>query len=186
MQDECRAVRDLAAARGLTLGTGESLTGGLLMAFLTRRPGATATCRAGAVVYADAAKRAVLGVSEGTLRDHGNVSEACVKEMAAGVVARLGADVGLATTGFAGPSGERVGEVWVAVAVARPSGVLVEARQHVFSGADRDSIREGACRLCLNLAQEVLERVPVPEKMAAALETAGASATAAAAPETSP
>ena len=187
MQDECRAVRDLAAARGLTLGTGESLTGGLLMSYLTRRPGATSTCHVGVCVYADAAKRAVLGVSEATLQEHGNVSEACAREMAAGVVTRLGADVGIATTGFAGPSGERVGEVWVAVAVAGPSRTpaVVETRQDVLLG-DRDNIRQGACELALALAHEVLERLPLPAKETAETEASGGAVDASCAPETSP
>ena len=150
-------LRDLASSLGWTLGTGESLTGGLLFAKLTEAPGASAVCHASAVVYSDKAKISILGVRENTLAKTTNVSEQTVREMAIGVVEMLGANVGIATTGFAGPGGKRVGEVWVAVALRICSGkIKCHARMHSLTGS-RSCIRLGACHSAMKLALEVLE-----------------------------
>ncbi len=120
---------------GLSLAVAESLTGGLLGARITDVPGASDVFRGGLVSYASDLKRELLGVSEGPV-----VSEPAATEMAAGARRLLGADVGLATTGVAGPAeqdGHPVGTVFVAVAL----GEHVHARR-LQLGGNRKQIRQ--------------------------------------------
>jgi len=108
-------VLDLCAEQGLTLGTAESLTGGLIAQRLTSTPGSSRAFRGGVITYATEVKTAVLGVPDGP-----SVSEEMVEAMALGVCERLGADVSVATTGVAGPDsweGIPPGTVWIATCV---------------------------------------------------------------------
>lgn len=120
----------------------ESCTGGLIGAALTSAPGASKVFWGGLISYDDAAKRALLGVSEASLRRHGAVSRTVAEEMAAGVRRVAGSTWSLAVTGVAGPSGgsaaKPVGTVWIAL-----DGPSRGVRCHNFTG-DRDAIREAA------------------------------------------
>ena len=98
-------VLDLCRSHGLTLATAESCTGGLVAARLTAVPGASAAFLGGLVAYANDVKRAGLGVPEELLEEHGAVSAEVAQAMAHGIRERLGADVGVAVTGVAGPDG---------------------------------------------------------------------------------
>jgi nicotinamide-nucleotide amidase len=103
--------------RGITVALAESLTGGLLCAALTEVPGASAVVRGGVVAYATELKASILGVSPELLASHGAVDGDVALEMAVGAAARLGADIGLSTTGVAGPEpqdGKAVGTVFIA------------------------------------------------------------------------
>jgi nicotinamide-nucleotide amidase len=104
-------VLDLCRQRGLTLAVAESVTGGLVSGRLTDIPGASDVFVGGIVSYAASVKRQLLGVSSGPV-----VSESTAREMAAGVREQLGADVGLALTGVAGPDeqdGQPAGTLFV-------------------------------------------------------------------------
>lgn len=106
------------AAQGVTVAVAESLTGGLVLAALTAVPGASAVVRGGPVVYATDTKHTMLGVDATLLGTHGPVDSEVAEAMAVGVRVRWAADVGLATTGVAGPepqAGRPVGEVFVAL-----------------------------------------------------------------------
>jgi len=108
-------VLDLCAEQGLTLGTAESLTGGLIAQRLTSTPGSSKAFRGGVITYATDVKTAVLGAPEGP-----SVSEEMVEAMALGACEALGTDVSVATTGVAGPEGwEGIppGTVWIATCV---------------------------------------------------------------------
>ena len=104
--------------RGLTLAVAESCTGGAIAAAVTSVPGASAVFCGGVVAYSNAAKEDLLGVPERALVADGAVSERVALAMAAGARRRFSADVGLATTGIAGPTGgtpdKPVGTVWLA------------------------------------------------------------------------
>ena len=100
----------LCRARGLTLATAESCTGGLVAARLTSVPGASDVFLGGVVAYADTVKEAELGVPADVLAAHGAVSAETAAAMAAGARARLGADVAVAVTGVAGPGRRHRGE----------------------------------------------------------------------------
>lgn len=125
----------LLVEQGRTLAVAESLTGGLVAARLVAIPGASDWFRGGVVAYASEVKHDVLGVPEGPV-----VSEAAAMAMADGVRRVLGADVGLATTGVAGPTeqeGQPPGTVWLGLAVDGD----VDAVQVRLPG-DRDRVRQ--------------------------------------------
>ena len=95
----------LLTEKGVTLACAESCTGGLLTSAVADVPGASAVLIEGAVTYANDAKMRRLGVREETLARHGAVSRETAAEMAAGIARTAGADVGVSTTGIAGPDG---------------------------------------------------------------------------------
>lgn len=152
------APRDAAAAlarlraRGWTLGIAESLTGGMLAAALISVPGASATVRGAIVAYATPLKHSLLGVDAALLAEHGAVHPEVARQMADGVrraVAIDGrpADVGIATTGIAGPEspdGQPVGTVHIGVSTPDDSRVLT-LRLH----GDRETIRSESVQYAL-------------------------------------
>lgn len=113
-------VGEMLAERGLTVAMGESCTGGALAARLTRVPGASRYVLGGVLAYCNSVKENELGVPEADLAEHGAVSEPVALAMARGARTLTGADIGLATTGVAGPTGgtpeKPVGTVWIAYA----------------------------------------------------------------------
>lgn len=131
------------AARGLTLATAESCTGGLLGAALTDVPGSSAVYRGGVISYATAVKHQVLGVPAQLLDSLGPVSQPVAEAMALGACRVLGAQVALSTTGLAGPGGDSfgnpVGRVWIALAWAGQ----VYAQCCQFTGS-RQQVRQAA------------------------------------------
>lgn len=156
MADVGDLVRRLAE-RGLTVGTGESLTAGLVAATMADVPGASAVLRGGVVAYAPQVKADVLGVTAPTLAG-GLVSRGVAEAMADGARRATGADLGVGTTGVAGPEahdGEPVGSVWIAVAADDAS-----AARHLSLSGDRASIRRQTVAACWDLMVEVLDRLP--------------------------
>jgi len=137
-------VGGLLAERGLTLAIGESCTGGLAAELVTRIAGSSRYFLGAAVVYANSAKTELLGVPPALIAEHGAVSAAVARAMAEGVRTRLGADLGLAFTGIAGPDGgtpeKPVGLVHWALATA--SGT--QLRERVLSGRRLDIRRRAA------------------------------------------
>jgi nicotinamide-nucleotide amidase len=148
---------------GLTLGTAESLTGGLLVEHLVRVPGASAVLRGAVVAYAPEVKREVLGVPATVLDQHGTISAACARAMAAGVRRVLACDVAIATTGVAGPDpseGHPPGTVHVAVEWGAGAGEEVSTdRAFTFHGS-RVRIRSQAVHEGLLLALRALPPAP--------------------------
>jgi nicotinamide-nucleotide amidase len=148
-EDLARAAIELLIARGETIATAESLTGGLVTAALTSVPGSSAAVRGGIVSYATDVKADLLGVPADLLERHGAVHGAVAEAMAQGARERLGATTGVATTGVAGPDpaeGKPVGMVFVAV--AGPGGLA--SRQLALTG-DREAIRAATVESVLGL-----------------------------------
>jgi len=146
-------------ARGLTIGLAESCTGGLVGALLTDISGISKSFLAGVVSYSDAAKRDILGVPEKLLKEHGAVSEPVARAMAEGTLQRTGANVALAVTGIAGPTGgtpqKPVGLVYIVRADARGA----EARECRFHGS-RDRIRIRAALTALDMVRRWAMSLP--------------------------
>lgn len=106
-------------ADGMQLAVAESCTGGLVQSAIVAVPGASKSLLGGVVAYSDAMKTALLGVDAGLIASAGAVSASVCEAMAHGIRERTGADVAIAVTGVAGPSGggsgKPVGTVWIAV-----------------------------------------------------------------------
>ena len=104
---------------GFSLGTAESCTGGYLAHLITSVPGSSSYYKGSILAYANEVKMDQLGVQPETLDTYGAVSEEVVKEMAVGVCRTLGTEVGIATSGVAGPEGgsedKPVGTIWIAI-----------------------------------------------------------------------
>ncbi len=129
-----QSVAELLTARGETLSTAESCTGGAIAARFTAMAGASNYFLGGVVAYSNEVKINVLGVDPGALVEHGAVSRETAEQMAEGVRRLTGSTYAVATTGIAGPDGgsaqKPVGTVWIAV--ASPAGTLAEC--HRFFG----------------------------------------------------
>lgn len=110
---------DLMRARGYQVATAESCTGGLLASTIINVPGSSDILSSSYVTYSEEAKIRILGVDPALIRDHGVVSGATATAMSAGLARLTGADLAIATTGIAGPSGgteeNPVGTVWVSL-----------------------------------------------------------------------
>ena len=134
--------------RGLMLATAESCTGGLIAAACTEISGSSAWFERGFVTYSNAAKTELLGVPASLIAQHGAVSEAVARAMAAGALAHSRAACAVAVTGVAGPTGgsaeKPVGTVWLAWAT--PAGV--QAEHHRFPG-DRAAVRQATVQRAL-------------------------------------
>jgi len=145
-----RKVAALLRESGLTLSVAESCSGGLIAKRLTDIPGSSGYFLLGVVTYANSAKEAVLGLPQELIEKHGAVSSEVAAAMAAGVRKLSGSDIGIATTGIAGPDGgtreKPVGTVFIAI--ARTDGC--EVSRHCFNG-DRAAVRDATAEAALKL-----------------------------------
>ena len=128
----------ILSERGWTISTAESCTGGLLSHVLTGVSGSSSYFIGGVVAYSNRIKESVLRVESKTLEQHGAVSQETALEMAAGIREKFNTDIGLSTTGIAGPTGgtpeKPVGLVWM--------GISTPAGTRAFEGHFSDG-REG-------------------------------------------
>lgn len=146
--------------RHLTIAVAESLTGGLLVAELTRIPGASAVVLGGVVAYSTELKHSVLGVEHGTLAMHGPVHPDVAVQMATGVRRVLSADresasVGISTTGVAGPDpqgGQQPGTVFIGISV---NGEVHALELHLTG--TRDEIRRATVTRALQELDRILD-----------------------------
>ena len=151
----CREIVRLAARKGLTLGTAESLTGGMIASSLASVPGASQVLMGGIVSYDPRIKRELLGVSRELIDTLGVVSGPCAQQMALGVREKLGVDVAVSATGLAGPGGGTphlpVGTVFLGIA----GGGEPRVREHHFAGS-RQEVRKAATLQALHMLLEEL------------------------------
>ncbi|BCK88060.1 nicotinamide-nucleotide amidohydrolase PncC [Sideroxyarcus emersonii] len=141
---------------GMMLATAESCTGGGIAEAVTAISGSSSWFERGFVTYANAAKVEMLGVRQSTLDAHGAVSEATVREMAAGALQHSHAHIAVAVSGVAGPAGgtpeKPVGTVWFGWALRDGE---VHARLHNLKG-DRAAIREQSVEIALRGVLNIL------------------------------
>lgn len=149
-------VGHLLSERGLTLVVAESCTGGLLGHLLTNVAGSSSYFLGGVISYTNEAKEQFLGVRRETLIAHGAVSRETATEMAQGVRAAFGADIGVSITGIAGPGGgtaeKPVGLVYIGLA----SREGVEVRRFVWNGT-REENKRLSVEAALALVRDHLE-----------------------------
>lgn len=148
----------VALEAGITIGTAESCTGGLVGKTLTDLGGSSGYYQGGIISYANSVKEQVLGVSSDTLATHGAVSEEAATEMVEGVFRVLRTDYAIATTGIAGPGGgsqeKPVGLVYIGIGT--PKGITVH--KEIFIG-DRTSIRNSVAERAIQYVyKELIER----------------------------
>ena len=150
-----QVVGALLAARGLSLATAESCTGGLVGARVTAVPGSSRYYRGGVVAYSNEAKETLLEVPGAALRRHGAVSAEVARAMAEGARRRLGADLAVSTTGISGPDGgtaeKPVGLVYVGF--ASPAGS--DAHELLFP-LDRERHRSLTAQVALDCVRRFL------------------------------
>jgi len=144
-------------SRGLMLATAESCTGGWVSEAITMVPGSSSWFERGFVTYTYVSKREMLGVSEDTLDAHGAVSEPTVREMVTGALARSHAQIAVAVSGTAGPTGgtpeKPVGTVCFAWGF-KDGTPKSETQQ--FAG-DREAVRKQSVEHALNGILSLLE-----------------------------
>lgn len=142
-------VSKILVENNLTIAVAESCTGGMVSASLINYSGISSVFMEGCVTYSNEAKMKSLGVKKETLDVYGAVSAECAKEMASGVAARYNTNIGIATTGIAGPGGgseeKPVGLVYFGIYI---NGDVI-SKKYVFNG-DRQQVRERATKTILN------------------------------------
>jgi len=152
-----RVVGEALIARGLSVATAESCTGGLLAEKLTRVPGISAVFERGFVTYSNRAKCDLLGVDPETIATKGAVSGEVAEAMARGAALRASTSLSVAVTGIAGPGGgtpeKPAGLVWIAIS----SEGRTEAHERRFTVRGRELVRELAANAALDLLRRSLE-----------------------------
>jgi nicotinamide-nucleotide amidase len=151
----CGKIADFLQEKRWMLATAESCTGGMISAACTDLAGSSAWFERGFVTYSNEAKTELLGVDAALIRQHGAVSEEVARDMAAGAVTRSRAQVSIAVTGVAGPTGgsavKPVGTVWFGF---RVNGQLTSEMKS-FDG-DRAAVRSATVRHALSRLLELL------------------------------
>ena len=145
----------LLKEKGVTLGSAESCTGGLIAKRVTDLPGASAVFKGGVVSYTNEVKHGVLGVPADLLEQYGAVSEPVARAMAEGARRVLGSDIAVSTTGVAGPDPDDRGNVvgLVYVAIAAPEGTVVRT---LHAGNGRERVRTMAAHNAFDLVRRYL------------------------------
>jgi nicotinamide-nucleotide amidase len=149
-------VGELLKSKRLSLAVAESCTGGMLGSMITDIPGSSEYFLGGVISYSNELKMKMLSVPQIILEKYGAVSSECVSHMAEGVMRQTGADIGIAITGVAGPSGgspeKPVGKVFIGLAAADYTDT-----QELQFGCDRDCNRERAATFALDMIRRYLK-----------------------------
>jgi nicotinamide-nucleotide amidase len=157
LRDRAVALLDSYRQRGLKIATAESCTGGLVAALLTEISGSSAVVERGFVTYSNEAKTELIGVPSGLIAAHGAVSESVARAMAEGALAHSRADVAVAITGVAGPTGgtatKPVGLVHFGLARKEAPTVHLERR---YGDLGRENVRRRAVEDALSLLERVI------------------------------
>ena len=142
--------------RGLTVGTAESCTGGLLAKLLTDLPGSSAVFRGGVVSYTNGVKAGLLGVPQDLLDRYGAVSPQVAEAMARGAKAALGCDIALSTTGVAGPDADDRGNPIGLVYLGLAWGDQCQVTEFHAGPVERERVRRQAAQTALDLLRRHL------------------------------
>ena len=157
-----QVVVDTFAQKGLTIATAESCTGGLVSQSITQVSGASQVFGFGFCTYANQAKHKLLGVSQQLLDTVGAVSSQVASQMASGAARVSGADVAVALTGIAGPTGGTEDKPVGLVYVAACKGEDVYVAKLLLGSRDRQTIRTCATNRALDMARRLALGLPLP------------------------
>jgi nicotinamide-nucleotide amidase len=157
LRDRAGALLDAYRQKGFKIATAESCTGGLVAALLTEISGSSAVVERGFVTYSNEAKTELIGVSADLIAAHGAVSEPVARAMAEGALAHSRADVAVAITGVAGPTGgtatKPVGLVHFGLAQKGSSTIHLERR---YGDLGRENVRRRAVEDALSLLEQAI------------------------------
>lgn len=159
MRDEriLKNVSDQLRKNNLTVATAESCTGGLLAHLLTNISGSSEYFERGVITYSNKSKMELLGVPQETIKEYGAVSKQTAKAMAIGIKEQANVDIGISTTGVAGPTGgtkeKPVGLVYIGIATSRKT----EVKRFLFS-KDRLQNKEKTCYKTLEFLLETITK----------------------------
>jgi nicotinamide-nucleotide amidase len=158
LRDRAALLIETYAARGLRIATAESCTGGLVAALLTEIPGSSAVVERGFVTYSNEAKAELLGIDPALIAAHGAVSAEVVRAMAEGALRRSHADIAVAITGIAGPSGATATKPvgLVHFGLARRGGTVRQV-EHRFGEPGRSEVRRLAVEVALTLLEDAAD-----------------------------
>lgn len=158
INERARILIEHCKAAGLTIATAESCTGGMVVAALTDIAGSSAVVDRGYITYSNQAKIEMLGVNARTLEAHGAVSRETALQMSAGALMRSGADLAVAVTGIAGPSGgsaeKPIGLVHLAARDRRGHLHHIESR---YGDIGRDGIRLATVQTALGMLEGLIQ-----------------------------
>lgn len=159
INDLARRIVEECTAAGVKISTAESCTGGMISAAVTAIPGSSAVIELGICSYSNRIKHEILGVTESTLSQFSEYSLACAEEMAKGAIRVSGADLAVATSGVAGPSGgteeNPIGTVYICAADKNS----VTSEKFLFDDRGRDRIRAAATEKALEmLLDKILQK----------------------------
>ena len=159
MRDEriLKNVSDQLRKNNLTVATAESCTGGLLAHLLTNISGSSEYFEIGVITYSNKSKMELLGIPQETIKEYGAVSKQTAKAMAIGIKEQANVDIGISTTGIAGPTGgtkeKPVGLVYIGIATSRKT----EVKRFLFS-KDRLQNKEKTCYKALEFLLETITK----------------------------
>ena len=150
---------------GMTFSCAESCTGGMIGERITSVPGASAVFAGGCITYTNDVKTALLGVDPAVIERDTEVSYSCAEQMASGVRERLGSDIAVSTTGYAGPGGgtekDPVGTIYVGISTKKATKSF---RLSYSSGKTREFIRQAASSKIMMIAIEEIHRINTESK----------------------
>jgi nicotinamide-nucleotide amidase len=160
LREAATAVLDVCRVHGLKVATAESCTGGLVAGALTEIAGSSDVVDRGFVTYSNEAKLQMLGVPSETLRDYGAVSRQTAEAMARGAIARSNAQVAVAITGIAGPSGGSANKPvgLVHFAAASHGGALTHKEMR-YGDIGRSKVRHKSVLQALAMLKQMAERL---------------------------
>ena len=159
MRDEriLKNVSDQLRKNNLTVATAESCTGGLLAHLLTNISGSSEYFERGVITYSNKSKMELLGIPQETIKEYGAVSKQTAKAMAIGIKEQANVDIGISTTGIAGPTGgtkeKPVGLAYIGIATSRKT----EVKRFLFS-KDRLQNKEKTCYKTLEFLLETITK----------------------------
>lgn len=144
--------------RNLTIATAESCTGGLISSRITDVAGSSAAMLMGVIAYSNDCKIETLRIDPAIIKEHGAVSEQTAKAMAERIRKLSGADIGVSTTGIAGPDGgtpeKPVGLVYIAVSTKKET----QVQKHRFLGG-REAVKMRTSQTALDMVRRIIERI---------------------------